>query len=181
MSLSKKEVREITGFTFSKIGADPANWMKRAMAFKEAAILIAKSEKYSPPFPYYYNSGIALELALKSIAIATSKVYESNHRLNDLCSLVGLKINKDQECTLELLSELIIWSGRYPVPKKEGQWNNYHDVVHEKHVVRESEGSVHRTLANRDRFPTVENFLTLWELCETEYKSQLQKSITKCR
>ena len=175
MSLSKKEVREITGFTFSKIGTDPENWMKRAMAFKEAAILIAKSEEYSPPFPYYYNSGIALELALKSIAIAKSKVYEANHRLKDLCTLVGLNITKDQGYTLELLSELIIWSGRYPVPKKEGQWNNYHDVVHEKHVVRESEGNVHRTLANRDRFPTVENFLTLWELCESEYKSSIAK------
>lgn len=175
MSLSKKEVREITGFTFSKIGTDPENWMKRAVDFKEAAILIAKSEEYSPPFPYYYNSGIALELALKSIAIAKSKVYEANHRLNDLCTLVGLKTNKDQECTLELLSELIIWSGRYPVPMKEGQWDNYHDAVQEKHVVRESEGNVHRTLANRDRFPTVENFLTLWGLCETEYKSSIAK------
>jgi len=76
MSLSKKEVREITGFTFSKIRSDPDNWMKRAVDFKEAAILIAKSEEYSPPFPFYYNSGIALELALKSIAIAKSKVYE---------------------------------------------------------------------------------------------------------
>lgn len=175
MSLSKKEVREITGFTFSKIGTDPENWMKRALDFKNAAILIAKSEEYSPPFPYYYNSGIAVELALKSIAIAKSKVYEANHRLNDLCTLVRLNITKDQECTLELLSELITWSGRYPVPKKEGQWNNYHDVVHEKHVVRESEGNVHRTLANRDRFPTVENFLTLWELCESEYKSSIIK------
>lgn len=175
MSLSKKEVREITGFTFSKIGTAPENWMKRAINFKEAAMLIAKSEEYSPPFPYYYNSGIALELALKSIAIAKSKVYEANHRLNDLCTLVGLNITKDQECTMELLSELIIWSGRYPVPKKEGYWNNYHDVVHEKHVVRESEGNVHRTLANRDRFPTVENFLTIWELCKSEYKSSIAK------
>lgn len=175
MSLSKKEVREITGFTFSKIGTDPENWMKRAIDFKEAAMLIAKSEEYSPPFPYYYNSGIALELAFKSIAIAKSKDYETNHRLNDLCTLIGLKITKNQECTLELLSELVVWSGRYPVPKKEGQWNNYHDVVQEKHIVRESEGSVHRTLADRDRFPTLENFLTLWELCETEYKLSIAK------
>ena len=173
MSLSKKEVREITGSTFSKIGTDPKNWMRRALDFKEAAVLIAKSEEHSPPFPYYYNSGIALELALKSIAIAKSKDYEANHRLNDLCTLVGLNITKDQEFTLELLSELIIWSGRYPVPKKEGQWNNYHDVVQEKHIVRKSEGNVHRTLANRDRFPSIENFLTLWKLCESEYKSSI--------
>lgn len=112
--------------------------MSRAIAFKEAAILIAKSEEYSPPFPYYYNSGIALELALKALAIAKSKEFETNHRLNDLALLVGIKITKNQECTLELLSELIVWSGRYPVPKKEGHWNNYHDVVQEKHIVRDS-------------------------------------------
>lgn len=175
MSLSKKGVREITGFTFSKIGTDPENWMKRAIDFKEAAILIARSDEYSPPFPYYYNSGIALELALKSIAIAKSKAYKANHRLNDLCTLIELNITKNQECTLELLSELIVWSGRYPIPKKEGQWNNYHDVVQEKHIVRESEGNVHRMLADRDRFPTLENFLSLWKLCDTEYKSAIAK------
>ncbi|TKB47362.1 hypothetical protein FCL40_16055 [Ferrimonas sediminicola] len=175
MSFKKNEVREIAEFTFSKIGTDPENWMKRAVDFKDAAILIAKSDEYSPPFPYYYNSGIALELILKSIAVAKSKNYGTNHRLNDLCTLVGLKIAKNQECTLELLSELIVWGGRYPVPKKEGQWNNYHDVVKEKHIVRENEGGVHRTLADRDRFPTLDNFLSLWELFETEYISEIEK------
>lgn len=170
MTLSKKEVREITGFTFSEIRSDPENWMKRAIAFKDAAILIAKPDEYSPSFPYYYNSGIALELALKALAIAKSMEFETNHRLYGLCELVGLKISKNQECTLELLSELIVWSGRYPVPKKEGKWDNYHDVVQEKHIVREREGNVGRTLADRDRFPTVDNFLVLWGICETEYK-----------
>lgn len=175
MALSKKEVREITGFTFPEIGSNPENWMSRATAFKEAAILIANSDEYSPPFPYYYNSGIAIELALKALAIEKSKKFETNHRLNELSSLVGLKITKDQECTLELLSELIVWSGRYPIPKKEGQWNNYHDVVQEKHIVREREGNVGRTLANRNRFPTVDNFLTLWGVIEGEYKLSAAK------
>ena len=163
----------MAGFTFSKIGTDPENWMKRAMAFKEAAILIAQIDEYSPPLPYYYNAGIALELALKSIAVAKSKIYENNHRLNDLCTLVELKITKNQACALELLSELIIWSGRYPVPKEEGQWNNYHDVVLGKHVVSEVEGN--RTLVDRERFPSVENFLTLWKLCEAEYEASIIK------
>lgn len=69
--------------------------MKRAKDFKEAAMLISKSDEYSPPFPYYYNSGISLELALKSLAIAKSKTFEANHRLNDLCTLVELKISED--------------------------------------------------------------------------------------
>ena len=175
MTLSKKEVREITGFTFSGIGSDPENWMKRATDFKDAAILIAKYDKHNPPFPYYYNSCIAIELALKAIAIAKSKMYKTNHRLNDVSSLVGLKITKNQEYTLELLSELIVWIGRYPVPKKEGQWNNYHDVVQEKHIVRERDGNVYKTLSNKERFPTVENFLTLWGICQTEYKSAIAR------
>jgi HEPN domain-containing protein len=173
MSLSKKEIQDITGFTFSDIGKDHRKWMKRAKDFKEAAMLISKSDEYSPPFPYYYNSGISLDLALKSLAIAKSKTFEANHRLNDLCTLVELKISEDQNCNLELLSELIIWSGRYPVPKKEGQWNNYHDVVQEKHIVRERKGNRCKTLANKTRFPTVENFLALWELCEIEYRSAI--------
>jgi HEPN domain-containing protein len=173
VTLGRKEVREITNFTFTAIGSNPENWMSRAIAFKDAAELIAKLDEYSPPIPYYYNAGLALELALKAIAISKSEKYQTNHRLNDLCKLIGLKITKDQECTLELLSELIVWRGRYPVPKKEGQWNNYHNVVQEKHIVREREGNVGRTLANRDRFPTLKNFLTIWRVCEIEYESSI--------
>jgi len=175
VTLSRKELREITGYTFPKIGSDPENWIRRARAFKDAAELIAKSDEYSPPIPYYYNSGVALELALKAIAIAKSMQFETTHCLNDLCKLVGLKITNDQECTLELLSELIVWICRYPVPKKEGQWNNYHDVVQEKHIVREKEGNVSRTLANRDRFPTLQNLGSIWRICEAEYKSAITR------
>jgi HEPN domain-containing protein len=171
VTLSRKEVREITGFSFSKIGSAPENWIRRAKAFKDAAELIAKSDEYSPPIPFYYNSGVALELALKAIAIAKSLPFKTTHRLNDLCELIELKLTKDQMYTLELLSEFIVWSGRYPVPKKQEQWNNYHDVVQEKHIIREREGNVGMTRANRDRFPTLHNFSTIWKICEAEYKS----------
>lgn len=175
MTLSKKQTREITGFTFTGVGSEPENWMSRAILFKEAALLISKSDEYSLPFPYYYNAGISLELALKALAIAKSKEFKSSHFLNELVSLVGLKVTRDQECTLELFSELIFWSGRYPIPKKEGRWINYHDVVHEKHVVREREVNVGRTLANKNRFPTVENFISLWSAVEAEYKQSVKQ------
>lgn len=175
MTLSKKDVREIIGFTFAEIGSDSDNWMSRALEFKKAALLISESEDYSPPFPYYYNSGISLELALKALALAESKEFKKNHCLNELVSLVELNITKDQEYTLELLSELIVWSGRYPVPKKETHWNNYHDVVKEKHIVRERQGNIGITLANRNRFPTVENFLALWDIVEAKYQLLVKK------
>jgi HEPN domain-containing protein len=169
LSLWKKKVREIAGFTFIEVSSDPENWINRARAFKEAAELIAKNDEYSPPIPYYYNAGLSLELILKAIAIAKGKVFETNHRLNNLCHLIGIRVTNDQECTLELLSELIGWSGRYPVPKNEGSWNNYHDVVQEKHKVRERNGNVGRTVAHKERFPTLQNYLNLWDICEQEY------------
>lgn len=173
MSLDKKRIREKTGYTFFEVGSDPDNWISRARCFKEAAELIA-GDVYSPSIPYYYNAGLSIELILKAIAIAKGKLFETNHRLNDLCQLVGLKITRDQECTLELLSELIIWSGRYPVPKNEGQWNNYHDLVHEKHIVRERDGNVWRVIANKNRFPDLKNYSALWDICEKEYVSSIK-------
>lgn len=170
MSLSKKKDREIAGFTFFKVAADSESWMNRARAFKEAAELIAKSVEYSPPIPYYYNAGISLELILKAIAIGKGIAFSPVHRLKDLCSLTGIKITNHQEYTLELLSEAIVWIGRYPVPKKEGQWDNYHDVVQEKHIVRELDG---KTMVHRGRFPTVQNYLTIWNIFENEYASRI--------
>ncbi len=52
MSLGKKEIREITGFTFLGIGKDPETWISRARAFKSVAELIVESNEYSPPFPF---------------------------------------------------------------------------------------------------------------------------------
>lgn len=171
MSQSKKNVREITGFNFFNIGSDPDNWIARARAFREVAELVTKSDVYSPSIPYYYNAGLSLELLLKAIAIAQTKEFETNHRLVDLCKLVGIQLSKDQEATMELLSEIILWSGKYPIPKKEGQWDNYYDVILEKHIVREQEGNVSRVIANRARFPTLQNYLALWAMCESLYES----------
>lgn len=171
MSLSKKHIREITGFNFFDIGKDPENWSSRAREFRDVAEIVAKIDENSPPIPYYYNAGLSLELLLKAIAIAQVKEFETNHRLCDLCKLVDMRLNKDQEATMELLSEIIVWSGRYPTPKKEGQWHNYHDVILEKHIIREQEGNVRSVIANRARFPTLKNYLVLWVMCESVYES----------
>lgn len=171
MRLSKKEVRRIVGFTFSEVGSDPKNWMGRAREFKAAAELIANANECAPPVPYYFNAALSLELILKAIAIAQGKSNKESHRLNELCNLAGLKITKDQESTLDLLSEIIVWSGRYPVPKKEGDWDNYQEVVLEKHIVCEREGNVGRTLKNEKSFPTLKNYLSIWCGFEEAYDS----------
>jgi len=169
MGLKKKNARGASGFTFAAMKVNPNNWFSRAQAFKKAASLIARADEYSQPIPYYYNVGLSLELLLKAIAVAKGLDFDQNHRLGDLCDFVGIKVSIDQKCTLELLSELIVWGGRYPVPKKEGQWDNYHDVVQEKHKVREWDGKVGRVVADRKRFPTLDNNEAIWKIFEEEY------------
>lgn len=171
MSDNRKQAREIAGFTFDRVRSDPGSWMGRAIAFKDAAQLIASRDKYSPPVPYYYNCGLALELLLKAILVARGKEFEATHRLNYLCSFADIQISRNQECTLELLSEIIEWGGRYPVPKKEGRWNNYHDVIQEKHKIRTQSGNSGQILADKEKFPTLENFLKLWEFFEAKYEA----------
>ena len=65
------------------------------------------------------------------------------------------------------MSELIIWAARYPTPKKDEEWDTYHDVKFERHVIR----SGHSVLRNRQTFPDWENYVKLWALCEAEYAS----------
>lgn len=171
MSLSKKEARDISGFTFSNTGSDSENWASRARAFKNAAELIANTAESSPPIPYYFNAGLSLELILKAIVTARKIPFDKNHDLNSLYALTEIELTEDQKCTLELLSAIIIWSGRYPTPKNEGNWNNYYDIILEKHIVRNHEGNTGSTLVNRARFPNLGNYLVIWDKFESTYIS----------
>lgn len=179
MTPSKKKIREITGFTFDKQGRDPENWFNIARSFYEAAILLNSSSKNSPSIPYYYNAGLSIELLLKAIILSKHKSFKIDHNLVQLSKDSGANLTKDQEHTLKLLSEIIIWRGRYPIPKTKGQWNNYMDVILEKHIVKERAGNTHRTLVHRGRFPSIENYKKIWNICEIEYKNQHNNSLQR--
>jgi len=71
--------------------------------------------------------------------------------------------------TLELLGNVLKWSGRYPVPAKEKDWDHYYDVVHEKHVIREREGNIGRVRANPETFPSVKSCEVIWNLANSKW------------
>ena len=171
MNSKRRETRELVGFTFAKVDSESENWMTRAREFKDAAVLIVEAKSGSLSLPYYYNAALSLELSLKAILVSRKKEYQAIHRLKDLSDAAGVKVEKDQEKTLELLSESLSWLGRYPVPKSEGQWNNFHDVLLPKHKVVEREGKVGRVMKNKKTFPTLNNYLAIWNLFESEYSS----------
>ena len=129
-------MRKILGLTFDDAGSNSATWYSYASSFNIAAKLLYESAPEENRFSYYYNAGISLELIIKAITLVNSQEFGENHKLKELAIKAGLNFTQDQECTLELMSEIIIWKGRYPRPKKEGQWDNYYDAILEKHIVR---------------------------------------------
>lgn len=173
MGLDGTKVRKITGYTHDQVGAEAENWMGNARLFKNAADLIATQNEYSPPLPFYFNAGLSIELGLKAVAVAKFKDFPKTHKLIDLVRLSGIEITLEQEVTLELLSEFIIWAGRYPVPKKADQWDKHHDSILEKHKIRTQNGNIGSVLVNQDRFPTLENYHRIWSLIFDTYESRL--------
>ncbi|MGE0467813.1 MAG: HEPN domain-containing protein [Nitrospira sp.] len=169
MSSKRRETRELVGFTFAMVESESENWITRAREFRDAAVLVVEAKNGSLSFPYYYNAALSLELSLKAILVSRKKTYPTTHRLKVLSDAAGVVVEKDQEKTLEILSESISWLCRYPIPNSEGRWNNFHDVLLPKHKVVKKK--VSRVMKNEKTFPTLKNYLAIWKLFESEYSS----------
>ncbi|WP_187992879.1 HEPN domain-containing protein [Vibrio harveyi] len=161
MKLSQKRVREIVGYTFEEEQNSVESWFFRAESFKEAAILLNQSDLSKVKFAYFYNAAISLELLFKAALLQRSGKVPNIHKLPVLAEELELPISNEQSDTLELLSEIIIWSGRYPVPSKGSFWDTYHDVIQKKHIIRE--GNI--TKPCPDRFPSLDNVSKIWKIC----------------
>ncbi|MCP4551327.1 MAG: HEPN domain-containing protein [Bacteroidetes bacterium] len=174
MSVDRKWVREITGYTHDRVTSDPENWMSNASLFKNAADLIASQNNDYPPLPFYFNAGLSIELGLKAIAVAKSNDFPKTHNLNKLVKSSGIEITSDQEATLELLSEFIIWAGRYPTPNDKDAWDKYNDETLEKHKIISKKGNGGSVSVNPVRFPTLENYHCIWGIINAAYENDLQ-------
>jgi len=128
------------------------------------------------------NAAVSIELLLKAIIIAEGGKARITHELLGLARDAGVAFSNNQEATLDWLSEILKWSGRYPVPNKEEDWDHYFDDVQERHIIREREGNVGITRANPETFPSVENCGRLWDLANRKWDEiQLSKQQTKIR
>lgn len=171
MISKQRKARESVNLTFAEFQSDPTKWMTLARVFRDAALLLVESKSGSLSSPYYYNAALSLELSLKAILVAQKRKFQAIHRLKDLSDVAGVRIEKDHEKTLEFLSECLMWLGRYPTPKSENQWNNFHDVLLPKHKIVANEGKVRRVIKNGKAFPTLKNYLVIWNLFENKYSS----------
>jgi HEPN domain-containing protein len=180
--MEMKEIRQITGHTYANARSNEESWYGCAISFHESAIILAQHRESISrgTLVYLTNAALSIELLLKAVIVAQGGKARITHELLGLAHDSGVAFSKNQEATLEWLSEVLKWSGRYPVPNKEEDWDHYFDHVQERHIIREREGNVGITKANRETFPSVENCEKLWNIANRKWgEIQLSNQQTK--
>jgi HEPN domain-containing protein len=164
--MDKKEIRRIAQHTFVSQQSNEDSWYRSAISFHEGAEILRQHADSigGGLLVALMNAALSIELLLKAIIVAKGGVAPNNHELLDLARGADITFSKSQKATLELLCEILKWSGRYPVPKTERAWDHYYDHVFERHLIREREGNIGRVRANPETFPSAKNYEALWNL-----------------
>lgn len=80
--------------------------------------------------------GLSFELLFKSVAIQRKLTFSATHQLIEIANSAELKLTVDEKEILRVLTEYILWDGKYPVPHKkthlENHWKHENKVTHDK-------------------------------------------------
>lgn len=170
--IDRKKIREITGYTHQKQINDPDSWYKGAISFHESAHVLYEAQESITlgSRVFTFNAALSLELILKAILVAKKINFKFTHTLRALADNADIELNDDQKHTLDLLTAIFTWVGRYPAPKLETEWDQFHDAVFEKHIIRSKIGNTNKSMANPKTYPSMANYMAIWEICLTKYK-----------
>jgi hypothetical protein len=121
------------GDRFERQRSLPISWYNKAADFRTAAgaVWVAiQDEKPDPrlgfadgfrmsaacPLVYRLLCGQALELCLKAVVVANGEEPEQTHQLDKLSHRAGVIYDERGMGLLRVLSDAIVWLGRYPIP-----------------------------------------------------------------
>lgn len=80
---------------------------------------------------YWMLCGMSIELLLKALEVARHQEPGKTHNLRQLAVKAGLRPDREKRGVLDLLSEAVIWYGRYPVPLEATRLEKFHNQVFE--------------------------------------------------
>jgi hypothetical protein len=172
--IDRKKIRKIIGYTHEKQISNPDLWYKKSLAFHEATTVLYEFKERIRNRIYFYTAALSLELILKTISVMEGQDINDlkTHNLRTLCNRAEVQLNEDQMFLLYFFSESTIWFSRYPAPLLEEEWDNYQDNVFEKLIVRKRlDSSSGYTRVAPKRFPSIDNYNDIWEVCLTKCKS----------
>jgi hypothetical protein len=104
--------------------------------------------------------GMSFELLFKANCVGAGISFGATHDLVSLAKSANFSTSKDENSIFNILSEYIIWDGRYPIPKKpqhlKSHWQNQNKVLHNK----EKLGSLTVQVSNNKL--DFDNLLSIW-------------------
>ncbi len=121
----------------------------------------------TPPV-YRMLCGMSLELLYKAIVVAKgNKPNTRSHSLHKLAEDAGLNITQEDKGLLDILSESIIWDGRYPVPKQQEHMTKLETLTRDHLFETESIGNLQ--LLKPNNALKWESFNKLWKKASKTY------------
>jgi hypothetical protein len=97
------------------------------------------------------------------------------HKLFDLAAAVELPLTKKEENFLKLLTESLVWEGRYPISKTYADYEKYHELINE--VLYTPKSAEEQLFGEYDpeMIINIENYKKLWLKIEKYYYDSLIK------
>lgn len=105
--------------TYSRLEKNSDYWHSEAAhLLTSAEVLYNNLDKE----PFCWNSyklliGLSFELLLKSIAIQKNMELSHTHKLDELAKSINIPLSNDDLGILKVLTEYVIWAGKYPIPQ----------------------------------------------------------------
>ncbi|WP_063704345.1 hypothetical protein [Pseudoalteromonas gelatinilytica] len=85
---------------------------------------------------YKMLMGMSFELLFKAHCVGAGIRFGATHDLVSLAKTANFTMSKEENGILNVLSEYIIWDGRYPIPKRsqhlENHWKSQNKVLNDK-------------------------------------------------
>ncbi|MFU2126801.1 HEPN domain-containing protein [Gallibacterium anatis] len=156
--------------TFNRMDKCDAYWHSKAGDLLiSASILWNHKEEIGCWNTYKMLMGMSFELLIKAILIQSGISITHTHNLRNLANNIEVNLSKDELNLLDILSEYIIWAGKYPIPKKSEsleklyklEQKNLYDVV-------EKIGELELVSSN-DKFD-FDNLHKLWSKIAEKYR-----------
>lgn len=120
--------------------------------------------------------GMSFELLFKAHCVGAGIGFAATHNLESLVTTANLTTSKDEKGIFRVLSEYIIWDGRYPVPKEfqylERHWENQNNILNNN----ENIGNL-IVLTSNDKLD-FENIHPIWRKYSDLFMEKHQENIT---
>jgi len=120
----------------------PAYWHNKSLDLFVSARTLWVAMQYNKTLEvncwstYKMLMGMSFELLFKAHCVGAGISFGAIHDLVELAKTANFTTYKDENGILKVLSEYIIWDGRYPTPKKpqhlENHWKNQSQLLNDK-------------------------------------------------